>query len=59
MQAVRKKKLIMMHIKDTINEVISYKYIKQTTAKLEFVRICYECLTNSCGNKKKTLKFVK
>lgn len=23
MQAVRKKKLIMMHIKDTINEVIS------------------------------------
>lgn len=52
MQAVRKKKLIMMHIKDTINEVISYKYIKQTTAKHEFVRICYECLTNSCGNKK-------
>lgn len=41
-----------MHIKDTINEVISYKYIKQTTAKHEFVRICYECLTNSCGNKK-------
>lgn len=52
MQAVRKKKLIMMHIKDTINEVISYEYIKQTTAKHEFVRICYECLTNSCGNKK-------
>lgn len=34
MQAVRKKKLIMMHIKDTINEVISYEYIKQTTAKM-------------------------
>lgn len=52
MQAVRKKQLIMMHIKDTINEVISYEYIKQTTAKHEFVRICYECLTNSCGKKK-------
>lgn len=58
MQAVRKKKTFMMHIKDTIYKVISYKF-KQTTLKYEYTRICYECLTSFCCDKELPLVLTK